>query len=329
MGQATSTRQLFDSRVRKISEDLRTWGEAFQRAWDTGRDPRVDEVDVARDAEILSQLFKEATSRRDKTKITNLSRELRSLLNRLRGGLGSTLDPDLELKKAKMILDLAKHSAERATNPEQFEESVRVFKKGADIVARTKIFLSRSKISQAVQTKLRAMETLIEETAKTILRGKVGLNDLGAVKEGERVDIAQSTVRTAAKAARKLFPQIEDLYLVGSRLRHKYGRDIDFVAVVNRALDLPGRNITDLAIGRLGLNLFFALPDEVEPTVLEFGLGMDVTRWKRRAIEKGYKLNRFGLWSGPVRVTNKLAEIAYLLDLQPKSFLFATLENPL
>lgn len=142
-----------------------------------------------------------------------------------------------------------------------------------------------------------------------------------------RVPIATVLVRETAGAVRRLYPGIRDLHLVGSRLRHKYARDLDWVAVVSRPGDMPGRNVT-LKIGALSVNLFFALPEERETTVLEFGLGLDIRRWKRRAIDRGFKLNRYGLFHKGVKMTGRLVEIAGVLGLAPKPALVWTLKNP-
>lgn len=148
-------------------------------------------------------------------------------------------------------------------------------------------------------------------------------------KAGPRVPISTLFVLKAARAMRKAFPQIRRLHLVGSRLRHKYGRDIEFVAVVDRESQMPGRNVIGLRFGNFKIDLFFATPEDVEPTILEFGLGRDIMRWKRAAKAKGLKLNRFGLWKGPKRVTNRMKEIATILGMPLKSHLVFTLANPL
>lgn len=144
-----------------------------------------------------------------------------------------------------------------------------------------------------------------------------------------RIPIATALIFKAAQSIRKIFPQIQRLHLVGSRLRHKYGRDLDFVAVVDSVGDMPSRNILDLSYGGFKINLFFATPEEAETTILEFGLGFDIMRWKRAAIAKGLKLNRFGLWKDSRVVTRKMAEIAAVLGMPLKPFLVMTLRNPL
>lgn len=145
-----------------------------------------------------------------------------------------------------------------------------------------------------------------------------------------RVPIASFLVQAAAKTTHKMFPQVQELHLVGSRLRHKYGRDLEFVAVVEDEADMPARNMVDaLKTDGFDVDLFFSLPDEVEMHILEFGLGFDIMRWKRAAMAKGYHMNRYGLWRGKHLVTQKMAEVAKLLGMPLKPFLVATLNNPL
>jgi DNA polymerase/3'-5' exonuclease PolX len=145
-----------------------------------------------------------------------------------------------------------------------------------------------------------------------------------------RVPIATLLVVRAAEAVKRAFPEIKRLYLVGSRLRHKYGRDIDFVALVDRKEDMPSRNVLGIPFKSAGfkIDLFFATPDELEPTIIEFALGRDMT-WKRAAIAKGLKLNRFGLWKGSRRISNKMSEIAAILGVPLKPHLVFTLAHPL
>lgn len=148
-------------------------------------------------------------------------------------------------------------------------------------------------------------------------------------KSVPRIPISTVLVLGAARAIHRLFPKIKRLHLVGSRLRHKYGRDIEFVAVVDRPEDMPGRNVINLKVGNMKVDLFFATAEEAEPTILEFGLGRDIMRWKRAAIAKGLKLNRYGLWNGSVRVTNRMDEIAAILGMELKPHLVFSLKNPL
>lgn len=144
-----------------------------------------------------------------------------------------------------------------------------------------------------------------------------------------RLPIATLLVLRTAQAIKKMFPTIRHLYLVGSRLRHKYGRDLEFVAEVNRLEDMPGRNVIGLKFGTLKVDLFFSLPDEVDTHILEFGLGRDIMRWKRFAIRKGLKLNRFGLWKGPKRISTNMREIAAILGVPLKPHLVFSRQNPL
>jgi len=145
-------------------------------------------------------------------------------------------------------------------------------------------------------------------------------------KAPPRLPIATALVEQTAKAIKDLHPKIKQLHLVGSRLRHKYGRDLDFVAVTDD-LALFGRNAT-LRVGDFKVNLFFASTKNVEATILEFGLGLDIMRWKRKAIERGYRLNRYGLWHGKVFVSAEMGRIAALLELPLKPFLVYTLKHP-
>ena len=166
-------------------------------------------------------------------------------------------------------------------------------------------------------------------SSRRMLRGFLGALAILREKTGTRLPIATVVVHKVASAVKKLFPGIRRLHLVGSRLRHKYGRDLDFVAVVDDLADVPTRNILDITIGTLKVNLFAALPREVEASILEFGLGADIMRWKRAAIRKGLKLNRYGLWKGERLVAYRMAEIAAILGMPLKPELVYTLENPL
>ena len=140
-----------------------------------------------------------------------------------------------------------------------------------------------------------------------------------------RLPIVTLLVHETAKIIKELHPSIKRLHLVGSRLRHKYARDLDFVAV---GKGLSGRNLT-LKVGNLSVNLFGSDPEDVEPAILEFGLGFDIMRWKRKAISMGYHLNRYGLWSGNILISQKMSKIASILDLPLKPHLVYTLRNPL
>lgn len=148
---------------------------------------------------------------------------------------------------------------------------------------------------------------------------------LMASKTLPRMPIQTLVIRESAKVLKEMFPSIKRLHLVGSRLRHKYGRDLDFVAVGN---GLEGHNWT-VKVGNLVINLFGASHKNVEPAILEFGLGMDIIRWKKKAASMGYQLNRYGLWRKKILVTAKMSEISSLLGLPLKPNLVYTLRNPL
>lgn len=137
--------------------------------------------------------------------------------------------------------------------------------------------------------------------------------------------IATLLIHKVAKAVKELY-RAKAVYLVGSRLRHKYGRDLDFTAEVNKSM--AGRNVT-FKIGQLSVNVFFASSEDIEATTLEFSLGMDSIRWKKKARSMGFVLNRYGLWYKGVRVTTKAKEIAAVLGMKLKPFVMTTLENPL
>lgn len=141
-----------------------------------------------------------------------------------------------------------------------------------------------------------------------------------------RMPIATLVVRETARTIKELYPKIEKLYLVGSRLRHREARDLDFVAA-SKVEEVNGRNVT-LRVGNMSVNLFFALSGEEEPTLLEFGLGLDIIRWKRQAIKLGFHLNRYGLWKGKALVSQKMVEIAQLIHMPLKSHLLFTLHHP-
>lgn len=140
-----------------------------------------------------------------------------------------------------------------------------------------------------------------------------------------QLPIATLVVETAAMAVKEIYPNIKRVHLVGSRLRHRYGRDLDFVVV---GPGLEGRNKT-LKSNNLSINLFGASPKNVEAAILEFGLGMDIIRWKRVARKKGYQLNRYGLWKGNKLVTTRMLKISNILGLPLRPELVYTLRNPL
>lgn len=143
-----------------------------------------------------------------------------------------------------------------------------------------------------------------------------------------REAISTLQVGLAAKAVKNLFPMIRSLHLVGSRLRHKVGRDLDFVAVVENEKAMPTRNLTT-TVGPMKINVFFSLPSEVDTHILEFGLGFDIMRWKRAAIAKGFKLNRYGLWKKGMKVTGSMRKIAALIGMPLKPHLVYSLKHPL
>jgi DNA polymerase/3'-5' exonuclease PolX len=138
--------------------------------------------------------------------------------------------------------------------------------------------------------------------------------------------ITTLAVRATAKAIKDLNPDITALHLVGSRLRHKYGRDLDFVAVTSDE-NRVGMNAT-MRVGNISVNLFYADKNTVQTSILEFGLGLDIIRWKKAAIKAGYHLNRYGLWKGNVLVSQSMREIAFLIGMSMKPHLVFSLENP-
>ena len=144
-------------------------------------------------------------------------------------------------------------------------------------------------------------------------------------KSAPRIPISTILIYKVAKGIKRLY-RAKKVYLVGSRLRHKYGRDLDFTAEVDGSL--AGRNVT-FKVGQLSVNVFFASHEDIEATTLEFSLGLDSIRWKRKARSMGLVLNRYGLWYKGTRVTAKAKEIAAVLGMQLKPFVMATLENPL
>src|SRR3990172_605540 len=157
-----------------------------------------------------------------------------------------------------------------------------------------------------------------------------GIRTAARKKEGKppRAIIETLIVEKTAERLKGLFPQILRLHLVGSRLRHRYGRDLEFVAVVENEQNMPGRNLVNAIDSKLKVDLFFSLPEEIETHILEFGLGFDIMRWKKTAIKKGYKLNRYGLFKKGLLVSRKMAEIAQLIGMPLKPHLVASLENP-
>jgi len=136
-------------------------------------------------------------------------------------------------------------------------------------------------------------------------------------------------VGRAAREVQQTYPQALRLHLVGSRLRHPEARDLEFVVVVVQEEDMPARNVIDaLRVDGFDVDLFFATPDEVESHIIEYGTGMDIVRYKRAAIKRGYKLNRYGLWKGGRKVSGSMQEIMRFIKMPLKPHLVWSLEHP-
>ena len=158
-------------------------------------------------------------------------------------------------------------------------------------------------------------------------RSRVFLGRAG--KSKPRQKIASGVVIAAARKVRTMFPQVLTLHLVGSRLRHGEGRDLEFCAVVEDQASLPARTLVGATtVGNVAVDLFFALPSEIQMTILEFGLGLANMTWKRDAIKLGYRLNRYGLWRNGKLVTQNMWETARILGREVPSSLAFSLENP-
>jgi DNA polymerase/3'-5' exonuclease PolX len=144
-------------------------------------------------------------------------------------------------------------------------------------------------------------------------------------------------VKGSARVVKRLFPGIRKLYLVGASIRGKVGTDIDFVAEMptetkpDQVINVPLLIKVPRRKRRVGVevDVFFASPQTVKTTVLHYGLGKDIIRWKKIARSKGYKLNRYGLWKGMKRVTGSPTKIALILGTNLKPFIQATLDSPL
>ena len=136
------------------------------------------------------------------------------------------------------------------------------------------------------------------------------------------------TPEEAAVIVKKAFPKIKRLHLAGSSLRHGSGDDIDFVAVVEEKLP-KDKNIIGFDLGGKLSDIFFTTEATVESFIIEYGLGMDVIRWKTKAQSLGFKLNRYGLWKDKDLVTTKMVEITDKLGLPLKEHLVRSLNSPL
>jgi len=136
------------------------------------------------------------------------------------------------------------------------------------------------------------------------------------------------TLNEAVEIVKKAYPKIKRLHLAGSSLRHGTGEDFDFVAVVDEKLP-DDKNIIGFDLGGKLSDIFFTTEATVESFIIEYGLGMDVIRWKTKAQTLGFKLNRYGLWKGKDLVTAKMAEIADKLGLPLKEHLVRSLNTPL
>lgn len=168
----------------------------------------------------------------------------------------------------------------------------------------------------------------------------IGLGRYPKTQKPPRAVIETIIVKNIAEKIRGIFPQIARLHLVGSRLRHREARDVEFVAVVEDPRNLIGRTIInvfdrpenkDIKPGKTyppKVDLFFSLPNEVESHILEFGLGMDNVRWKKAAQKKGYRLTRYGLFKGSILITQKMGEIAKLIGMKIKPSLVHSLKTP-
>ena len=158
-------------------------------------------------------------------------------------------------------------------------------------------------------------------------RSRVFLGRAG--KSKPRQKIASGVVIAAARKVHSEYPMISTLHLVGSRLRHAEARDLEFVGVVPDEDPLPARTIpAAVTVAGVPVDLFFARPSEIGMTVLEFGLGLAITHWKRDAIKQGLRLNRYGLWRNGKLVTQNIWECARILGREVPSALAFSLENP-
>jgi DNA polymerase/3'-5' exonuclease PolX len=342
MSSRTYTGVLLDRTIDKVTDDVMKYINHIHAE---------DAMEV--DRELLHQLLRSQTPevKSRKTELQKLLRHVdaiifnrgkenpRDLRTQLLTGFGDVFDD--ELRKSKMFADLVRREVDQINTPRKLEEAASLVRRATQQFLKTNMIMPKTTRGD-VRRKMTDIRNILNEAAKSIVRAKMTLNSLeeegfAAIQTAvarkatkpPRELIDTLVVKKAAQAMRRMFPQIESLHLVGSRLRHQYGRDLDYVGLVKEEKDLPGRSLTDLKFGSIKVNIFFALPDELEMTILEFGLGFDIMRWKRKAIQKGYKLNRYGLWRGPVRVTNRMTEVSYLLDIPLKPFLLETLENPL
>ena len=167
-----------------------------------------------------------------------------------------------------------------------------------------------------------AAQILTEAGRSRVFLGRAG-------KSKPRQKISSGVVIAAARKVREMFPGISTLHLVGSRLRHVDARDIEFCAVVEDQASLPARTLVGATtVGNVAVDLFFALPSEIQMTILEFGLGLANMTWKRDAIKLGYRLNRYGLWRNGKLVTQNMWETARILGREVPSSLAFSLENP-
>lgn len=134
-------------------------------------------------------------------------------------------------------------------------------------------------------------------------------------------------IEAVVRKVKKVYRSVSRLYLVGSRSRRREAMDLDFVAVVPEDRTLSRRNAT-LEAWNMKVNIFFSRPKEVDPHIIEYGLGMDIVRWKRAAIKLGMKLNRYGLHDGS-KVYRSMRVIASRLGMKLKSHLVQIKANPL
>jgi hypothetical protein len=288
---------------------------------------KAEDVLPAKDFKTLNKRFsfpiRTMTTKINRAKLSGLGQGARTsrVVQTLREAIAAT----------RNRIDRTNRWITQATIPEEFdlvEREANNISRAVEIIS-DRVSILAEDIPQKMQSDIATLRLMSDGLSKKVSIVGRSIPRLAGQKTRPRVPIHTLVITEAALAVKRIFPKIKRLHLVGSRLRRPVGRDIEFVAVVRNKRDLPARNMRGaIKVNNFKVDLFFALPDEVETTILEFGLGLDNIRWKKAAKDRGFKLNRFGLFKGSKKISGSMIEIAGILGKPLKPFLIVSLENP-
>lgn len=156
----------------------------------------------------------------------------------------------------------------------------------------------------------------------------------------EGVIILKKAKEIANELKEFLKPVVSKIEIVGSiARRHESVSDIDIVAISKGDVltFLKENNISILSgkkeaiffdYKKLPINLWLTSKESFPFTVLHFGAGKGIIDIKRKAIEKGYTLNRYGLFKEGKRVNiNSINELFKLLNTTTKFYKIKMLDK--